>query len=346
MAKLRVGLTRDLLDAAGEPTFGRAAFRVLESDPRVEWEMLPELAAAIGPVELGRYDALYVNAPRIARESFAGGQVRTRIIARHGVGYDSVDIPACTEHGVMVTIQPDGVRRPVAVAALTFIFALSQKLFVKDRLTRAGRWAEKVDHMGTGLIGRTLGLIGAGNIGREIIRLAGPFGVEILAHDPYVDAGVIAAEGAQPADLETVLRRSDFVVVICLLTEETRHLIGAAELARMKPSAYLINVARGPIVEEAALISALREGRIAGAALDVFEQEPVDPNHPLLSMENVIVTPHALCWTDQCFSGIAESGFRSILAAFSGERPRGLVNPQVLANPILSEWLASNAAQP
>ena len=346
MKKFRVGLTRDLLDAAGEPTFGRDALRVLDDDPRVEWDILPQMADAITPADLGRYDALYVNAPRVGRDSFAGGQVRTRIIARHGVGYDSVDIPACTEHGVMVTIQPDGVRRPVAVAALSFILALSQKLFAKDRLTRAGRWAEKVDHMGMGLVGRTLGLIGAGNIGREIIRLARPFGLEILADDPYVDPAVITAEGAQPADLDTVLRQADFVVVICLLTDETRHLVGAAEIACMKPTAYLINVARGPIVDEAALVAALREGRIAGAALDVFEQEPVDPANPLLTMENVIVTPHALCWTDQCFGGIAESGFRGIVAALSGERPKGLVNPQVLADPTLAEWLASNAAQP
>ena len=346
MAKFRVGLTRDLLDAGGEPTFGRAPFKVLDNDPQVEWELLPAAADAITPADLGRYDALYVNAPRVGAESFAGGQIRTRIIARHGVGYDSVDIPACTEHGVMVTIQPDGVRRPVAVAALTFLFALSQKLLIKDRLTRAGRWAEKVDHMGAGLVGRTLGLIGAGNIGKEIIRLARPFGLTILANDPYVDPAAIRAEGAQPVDLDTVLRQSDFVAVICLLTDETRHLVGAAQLARMKPSAYLINVARGPIVDEAALIAALRAGRIAGAALDVFEQEPVDPNNPLLAMENVIVTPHALCWTDQCFSGIAESGFAGIIAALSGERPRGLVNPRVLANPQLADWLAANAAQP
>jgi phosphoglycerate dehydrogenase-like enzyme len=344
MAQFRVGLTRDLLDANGEPTFGRAALRVLDDDPRVEWEVLPE-ADAIGPDALGRYDALYVNAPRVARDSFVGGQIRTRVIARHGVGYDSVDIPACTEHGVMVTIQPDGVRRPVAVAALTFVFALSQKLFVKDRLTRAGRWAEKVDHMGLGLIGRTLGLIGAGNIGMEIIRLAKPFGLNILADDPYVDPAAITAAGARPVDLDTVLLESDFVVVICLLTDETRHLVGAAQLARMKPSAFLINVARGPIVDEPALIAALRERRIAGAALDVFEQEPVDPNNPLLTMENVVVSPHAMCWTDQCFSGIAESGFKGIVAALSGERPRGLVNPQVLGNPLLSEWLAANARQ-
>jgi phosphoglycerate dehydrogenase-like enzyme len=339
VAKLFVGLTRDLLDASGAPTFGREALRVLDNDPEITWEFLPEPTDEIAPAHLARYDALYVNAPRVTRASFAQGPGRTRIIARHGVGYDSVDVAACTENGVPLTIQPDGVRRPVAVAALTYVMALSQKLLIKDRLTRAGRWAEKVDHMGMGLVGRTLGLIGAGNIGREIMRLARPFGLRVIAADPHVDPAAITAEGATPADLATVMRESDFIVIVCLLTPETRHLIGAAQIALMRPSAYLINVARGPIVDEAALIAALREGRIAGAGLDVFEQEPVDPNNPLLAMENVIVSPHALCWTDECFRGIAESGFTGIAAVAHGARPRGIVNPEVLNHPRVAAWL-------
>jgi D-3-phosphoglycerate dehydrogenase len=339
MNKLLVGLTRDLMDASGGPTFGREALAVLESDPSIQWEFLPEQVTELTPAHLARYDALYVNAPRVSRASFAEGAGRTRLIARHGVGYDSVDVPACTEHGVLLTTQPVGVRRPMAVVALTYVLALSQKLLIKDRLTRAGRWAEKVDHMGTGLIGRTLGLIGAGSIGRETMRLARPFGLRVIATDPYVDADLIAAEGATKVDLETVLRDSDFVAVVCLLTPETHHLIGAAQLALMKSSAYLISIARGPIVDEAALTAALREGRIAGAGLDVFEQEPVDPANPLLTMENVIVTPHALCWTDQCFRGIAESGFKDILAVAHGEQPGHIINRDALSHPRVKGWL-------
>ncbi len=343
MASFRVGLTRDMLDADQEPTFGRAPLALLERDPRIEWEFLPEPLTEIGPRHLAHYDALYLNAPRVSRASFPADGLRTRIIARHGVGYDSVDVAACTEGGVILTIQPDGVRRPVAVAALTYVFALAQQLLIKDRLTRAGRWAAKVDHMGVGLTGRTLGLIGAGNIGREIIRLARPFGFTILADDPYVDPSAISGEGARPVDLGTVLRESDFLIVICQLTDETHHLIGAAELALMKRTAYLVNVARGPIVDETALVAALREGRIAGAGLDVFEQEPVDRANALLTMDNVIVTPHALCWTDQCFSGLAESGLSGILAALSGRPPNGVVNPAVLDHEQLKDWLAANA---
>lgn len=343
MARFRIGITRDVLDANNAPTFGSAPLKLLDR-PELEWEYFPEQVKEIAPAHLARYDALYINAPLVTPASFAQGAGRTRIIARHGVGYDSVDLPACTENGVILTVQPDGVRRPVAVAAITYILALSQKLLIKDRLTRAGRWAEKVDHMGTGLIGRTLGLIGAGNIGREIMRLAPAFDLRMLVSDPYIDAAVITGAGATPVDLDTLLRKSDFVVVACLLNATTRRLIGAREIELMRPSAYLINMARGPIVDETALAAALHERRIAGAGLDVFETEPVDPSNPLLAMDNTIVTPHALCWTDQCFSGLAESGLRGILAALQGGRPGGVVNPEVFNDPRLTEWLQTNAS--
>jgi phosphoglycerate dehydrogenase-like enzyme len=198
--------------------------------------------------------------------------------------------------------------------------------------------------MGTGLVGRTVGVIGAGNVGQEILRLAPVFGLRMLADDPYVDPAIITALGASPVDLDTLLRQSDFVVVQCLLNQETHHLVGARELGLMRPTAYLINMARGPVVEEAALIAALRDKQIAGAGLDVFETEPVGPQNPLLSMDNIIVTPHALCWTDQCFSGLAESGFKGIVAALRGERPSGVVSPEVFDNPQLADWLRTNAA--
>jgi D-3-phosphoglycerate dehydrogenase len=341
VAEFFVGLTRDLLDASGRPAFGTEALRILDDAPGLAWEYLPESVSELTPALLNRYDAVYVNAPRVTRASFGNGAVRTRILARHGVGYDSVDVAACTDHGVVLTNQPDGVRRPVAVAALTFVMALSQKLFAKHALTRAGRWAEKTNHMGMGLIGRTLGLIGAGSIGREILKLARPFGLRVIAADPYADPAVIAADGGTLVDLPTVLRESDFVVVVCLLTPETHHLIGADQFALMKPTSYFINVARGPIMDEAALVAALRAGRLAGAGLDVFEQEPVDPANPLLAMDSVIVTPHALCWTDECFHGIAASGLSSIVAVARGQRPRNVVNPDVLATPRVAEWLKS-----
>src|SRR5262249_27258877 len=157
-----------------------------------------------------------------------------------------VDVPACTAAGVLLTITPEGVRRPVAAAAITFVLALSHKLLIKDRLTRAGRWAEKLDHIGQGLTGRTLGIIGLGNIGRELAAPARPFALRILAADPWAKS---APPGVSLVSLEELLRNSDYVCVCCALTPETRHLLGAERLAMMKPTAYLVNVARGPIVD-------------------------------------------------------------------------------------------------
>jgi D-3-phosphoglycerate dehydrogenase len=264
---------------------------------------------------------------------------RLRVVARHGVGYDSVDVAAMTRAGILVTNTPSSMPRPVATTALTFVLALAGKLFLKDKLTRSGRWHERMDHMGMGLTGRTLGVIGAGRIGQEILRMARGFDLKLLAADPVVNEIELAYLGARKVELATLLDEADFVVVCCLLNERTRHLISARELSHMRPGAYFINVARGPIVDEPALIAALSERRIAGAALDVFEQEPVDPANPLLAMDNVIVTPHALCWTDECFHNMASTGLASIVAALSGRKPEFVVNPEVLNHARVRAWL-------
>lgn len=322
----RVGLTADLLDETGTPSFGREPLALLDH-PGIEWEWLPPLDT-IGPEQIAAYDALYVNTPSVTAAAFRGNERRTRIIARHGVGYDSVDVDACTNAGVLLTIQPDGVRRPVAVAALSLVLALSQNLMVKHRITQAGRWNERLQHMGTGLIGRSLGVVGAGSIGKELLALSRPFGLRLLAADPYADPAALQELATELVGLDELLSRSDYVVILVPLSPLTHRMIGAAQLARMKPSAMLINIARGAVVDEAALIMALQNGAIAGAALDVFEQEPVERTNPLLEMDQVIVTPHSLCWTDQCFAGIAESGLRSILDVAAGRVPGNAVNPQ------------------
>ncbi len=324
----KVGLTRELLDAQGEPSFGRRALEVLQENPAIDWEFMPETLAEITSEVAARYDGIYVNAPRVTRQSVARADCRVKIFARHGVGYDSVDVPAMTERGILVTNTPIAVRRPVAVAALTMLFALTGRLFAKDRLTRAGRWAERTSHMGVGLVGRTLGLVGAGGIGQELLRVAQPFGMRLRVADPYVDDAALAPLGAKRVELDRLVGEADFVVVTCLLNEETHHLIGAAQFARMKPTAFFINMARGPVVDEPALIETLKARRIAGAGIDVFEQEPVDPANPLLGLDNVIVTPHALCWTDECFHDIAATGLKSIVDVSLGRRPAHLVDPK------------------
>jgi phosphoglycerate dehydrogenase-like enzyme len=332
----RIGITRDLLTGSGKPSFGEGPLAALGGLP---WEWVEQDVGEITPDIAARYDALCVNLPRVTAASVARPDCRLRIVARHGVGYDSVDVPALTRAGVVLTNTPLAVRRPVATAAITYVLALAQKLRIKDRLTRAGRWNTRTDHMGQGLTGKVLGIVGAGSIGLETLRLARVFDMTLIAADPYADAATVAGVGAELVPLDALLARADFVVLTCLLTEETRHLIGAAQLARMKPRAYLINVARGPVVDEAALVAALQAGRIAGAGLDVFEQEPIDPASPLLAMENTIVTPHALCWTDECFDAIASAALSEIAAAMAGRRPNCVVNREVLAHPRVAGWL-------
>jgi D-3-phosphoglycerate dehydrogenase len=331
MQPIRVGITRDFLLADGTLGYGDIGLSLLDR-PEIEREFLVGSQPEIPPEVADQYDALLVLAPRVTERTVAGCK-RLGLIARFGVGYDSVDVPACTRHDVMLTITPDGVRRPVAVSALTLILALAHKLLIKDKLTRAGRWNEKLDHQGMGLAGRTLGLIGLGNIGREVFRVALPLGMRHIGYDPFVNAEQATTMGVQWLELDPLLAEADFVVICCALTDQTRKLIDARRLALLKPTAYLINVARGPIVDQAALTAALQQKKFAGAGLDVFDPEPIDPRDPLLVLDNVILSPHALCWTDECFLGNGRSACEAILDYAAGRPPRHVVNREVLERP-------------
>src|SRR6185369_11048957 len=254
------------------------------------WEFIPDNVTELTAAHGAHYDALCVLNPKVPEAVVAGPDQRVRIIARMGVGYDSVDVKACTASGVILTNTPDGVRRPVATSILALILALSHKLMTKDRITREGRWAETTNYMGVGLTGKAVGSIGVGNIGGELFRLLAPLDMVHLAYDPYAKPDDAAKLRVRLTDKETVFREADFVCVNTPLTPETRGFIGAREFSLMKPTAYFINTARGPIVDEQALYAALSEKRIAGAALDVFEVEPVSRDNPLLELESVIVT--------------------------------------------------------
>jgi D-3-phosphoglycerate dehydrogenase len=325
----KVGIFSDLLNSKGEPAFGRRPLEVLNAEPGLEWEWIKGSFTEVTPEIAAAYDGLQVNLQKVTRASVSGPGRRLKIVARNGVGYDTVDVTALAEHGVLLTNTPIAVRRPVAVAALTLVFALAGRLFKKDELVRTDRWNDRGDFMGTGLTSRTLGLIGAGSIGQEILRLAKPFFARMVAADPYADEPAIRALGADLLTFDEVMSTSDFVVVCCLLTPETRHLINARALSLMKPAAYFINVGRGPIHDEAALAEALSKDRIAGAGLDVTEREPIERDSPLIKMKNTIITPHALCWTDECFEDIATTALRSIVDVSKGRRPTHLVNPEV-----------------
>jgi phosphoglycerate dehydrogenase-like enzyme len=328
----RVALSGDFFKPDGSPTFPDFDLEPLRAAPGVEVVHLRS-ENPIGRDQLEDIDALILLTQRFTPGSVPKSR-RLAVVARFGVGYDSVDVGACTEAGIALVITPDGVRRPVAVSIITLMLALTGRLMAKDRLTRAAAdgFAKRAGYMGTGLVGRTFGSIGIGNIGAETFRLLKPFDMQHIAHDPFADPAVAAELGIELVALDEVFRRADIVSVSCPLTPQTRHLVNADRIALMKPTAYLINTARGPIVDQSALTQALQAGRIAGAGLDVLEQEPPEADDPILNLDNVILAPHALCWTDQCFAGMGAADVAAVLAVKEGLVPRGVVNREVVTS--------------
>jgi D-3-phosphoglycerate dehydrogenase len=344
-APFRVALSGDFRKPDGAPTYPDFDLAPLRAAPGVEVAFL-ESANPLRAEQLEDFDALILLSHRFAAESVPKSG-RLGIVARFGVGYDTVDVDACTRAGIALVITPDGVRRPVAVSILTLMLALTGKLMVKDRITReaAEGWPKRADHMGVGLVGRTLGSLGIGNIGAEFFRLAKPLDMTFIAHDPFADPTMAADLGIELVSIEDLFRRADVLSVSCPLTPETHHIVNAERLALMKPTAYLINTARGPVVDQKALTRVLQERRIAGAGLDVLEQEPAEADDPILALDNVILAPHALCWTDQCFAGIGAADVRAVLDVQHGRVPRGVVNRTVLETDTWQRRLAAFGAR-
>ena len=327
--KVRIGFTRDYLDKEGKFILPGPGLKLLEAMPNVEREVFAEFLPEVTPEQIEGFDIVISRTfPRWTEKSFIGND-RLLSIHRNGVGYDRIDVSALTNAGVMLCITPDAVRRPMAVAIMTFILALSTRLMIKNKLTSEGRWSEVAHYYGYGLIGKTLGSLGVGNIGHEMFLLAKPFGMKHIAYDPYITQEAVDDVDVELVDMETVLVESDFLNISCPLSEKTRRLVGEKELRKMKKTAFLINTARGPIVDEAALIKALQEEWIRGAAVDVFEQEPTPPDNPLLKLDNVIVTAHALIFTDEFLTSVWEQIHRQISQVIRGEVPEGLVNREV-----------------
>jgi len=341
MAKFRIGLSRDVADAADKPTFDPAALRVFDEDPRFEWEWFGDGVGEVTSFDISSYDGICLGAPPVRAGCLAAAGARTRIIARFGVGYDHCDVPAMTKSGILLTINPDGVRRAVATGVLGFILALAHRIPTLDRLVRRNAWHDRMQHLGTGLAGRTLGLIGVGNIGRDLFHLARPLDMRHLAHDPFASAAELQPLGVTLEAFDAVIAQADFLVVCCPLNESTRGLIGERVFGLMKPTAFMINAARGAIVDEAALTRALRSRRIAGAAVDVFEQEPTPPDNELLTLDNVILSPHTLAYTDESLRLMAEGAFRAVQDFFNRRRPGKIINTELLATPALEKWFTA-----
>jgi len=340
MEKFRIGLTRDFLGPDGRLAFKDIGLGRLDRVAAIEYEFLPTRSPVATPEELRPYDAVIWLGPRVTRASLVGVE-RLVAIARFGVGYDNIDVAACTDADVLLFIARGAVNRPVAEAILTLMLALGHRLFLKDRLMREGRWAERGLYNGIELRDRVVGSVGLGGIGGELCRLLQPFGIRaFLAYDPYCPAERARELGAQLVPLAALLRESDFITINCPLNDETRGLIGARELTWVRPTAYLINTARGGIVDEDALYDALATGRLAGAAIDVWAEEPPTRRHPLLDLHQVIATPHAIAWTDELFRDNGRSNVAGLLRLFHGEPPDHLVNPEALARPGVQRKLA------
>jgi D-3-phosphoglycerate dehydrogenase len=276
-------------------------------------------------------DALIVSSSPVTR-GVLGALEGLKAVVRTGVGYDVIDVPAATEMGVVVVNVPDIWVREVANHALALLLAWNRKIIALDREVRAGIWKPAVPGERTGsLHGETVGIVGLGNIGSAFARRVAAFETTVIACDPYVGAARFAALGVERVSLEALAERSDYVSVHTLLNDETRHLIGEAFFRRMKPTALLINTSRGPVVDERALARALVEKRLAGAALDVWEQEPVAADNPLLGMDNVIATPHAAYFSSPAVAQVPRRCGEEVARVLRGQRPLNVVNPAVYA---------------
>ena len=329
----RIGVTRDVRRPDGSFAF-TPDLSALEVNG-VEWAFLAGNPRPLTPDLLADLDGLYHFSTPVTAESLDGVD-RLVVLARHGVGLDFVDVEACTRRGIAVTITPQGVTRPMASAAVTLVLAAAHRLRERDRALHDGDWGSaRFEPTGFGLTGRTLGVIGYGRIGHEVVRLLEPWEMRVLV----TQRTPVADEGVSYVPLETLLAEADVVVVACPLTDVTRGLLDARRLALMKPTAFLVNISRGAIVDQAALVGALRDGRLAGAGLDVVDPEPLPADAPLLELPNVVGAPHSLGYTDQLIRGCVEGVCRSLLAAAAGRVPDDLANPEVLANARFTEKL-------
>jgi D-3-phosphoglycerate dehydrogenase len=256
---------------------------------------------------------------------------RCKIIARYGIGVDNVDLAAATKARILVTNVPDYCIDEVSDHALALLLALARRITVADGAVKAGAW-DVVAHAGIRrLRGQTLGLLGFGKIAKALASKVQPLGMKMLVYDPYIEPALISQHGAEAVNLDRLLAEADAVSVHVPLLPETRNIVGQRELARMKPTAFLINTSRGGIVDEQALAVALKEGRLGGAALDVLSVEPPPPDHPLREAPNIILTPHLAFYSRESVIELQTKAAEEVARALKGEPPRSPVNPEVLA---------------
>ncbi len=308
----------------------RAALNV----PGIEFILRGRCAAPQAVLEAVRdADVALCYGEPYTREVFAGAP-RLKGVIRYGIGVDTIDLDAATEYGVMAANFPDFCIREVANHALVLILACAKKITQLDRALHTQTWADSkalLAPMGA-IHGETLGLVAFGNIARALAKRAQALEMRIIAHDPFVAPEVFAAHGVESVSLEELVRQADYVSCHLPLAPKTRGMLGTRFFSAMKPTAYFVNTSRGAVVNEADLIAALQAKQIAGAGLDVFEREPIAPEHPFCSMQNVILTPHSASWSDPTFAALYRRVGQAALVIAQGGVPEFVANPEVLAH--------------
>jgi phosphoglycerate dehydrogenase-like enzyme len=347
MRQFRIALTGDFLDETGKVAQGDAGLSLWEGIPYVGHHFLKEQAPTPGdtsywdrfyslevePSQVVGIHGLVVLRPRVRSRVLEAGATDLVVIGRSGAGYDKIDVEACTANDVALFNAPRALNHATASAALLLMLALAKRLPWQERVVRDGRWDRQSEVIGSEIQGRTLGIIGLGPSGRELARLVAPFSMNIIAYSPHADPAQAEALGIRLTSLERLLRESDMISLHCRLTPETRHLIGRDQFRLMRPSTLFVNVARGENVDQAALVDALRSRQIAGAGLDVFEVEPLPLSDALLSLDNVILTPHWLASTTDVWAGTSRAMGVGMLRAAQGLIPDDVVNKDVLDRP-------------
>jgi len=274
-------------------------------------------------------DALILRSATKADAELINAANNLKIIARAGVGVDNVHVPSATARGIAVANTPDGNTIATAEHAFGLMLALARFIPQAHQSMQNGKWDRKT-YMGAELRGKTLGIIGFGRIGRAIAKRAQAFEMTVIAVDPYIPQDVAADLGVELVDLDTLYGRADFLTLHSLITDETRGMINAASIAKMKKGVRIVNAARGALINDADLAEALKSGQVAGAALDVYAEEPPQPNHPLIGLPNVIDTPHLAASTEEAQVAVAVEAAQLVVNALLKGEYKNVVNPEVL----------------
>jgi phosphoglycerate dehydrogenase-like enzyme len=331
--RIRIVASGDYLHTIGTERPKDIGFEVFDPlSDLIDLTLLPAApqTEAVKAADLVNADMLLMLGQYLPEAVIAPAAERLTVVARAGVGVDKMDIDALTRHGVMLFNVPDALTEGTAAGALALMLAAARNMVAQDRLTREGRWDDRQHHRGREIYGKTLGVIGPGRIGGELIRICAPFRMRVLAYSPRLTPERAKRIGAEAVPLDRLLAESHFVTVCAPLTDETRGMIGTREFALMRRDATFVNVGRGPIVDQAALAAALKERRIASAGIDVFETQPVPKGEPLTLLDNVVLTPHAVCDTYELRRDVLAVIARELRNFAAGKMPATIVNPAVL----------------